>query len=164
MQGTGAGVLLDASAATLPVQLVGGVGDDDTLFGGTGSDFARGGARGNDFLAGGPGNDTYVFGPGTLGSDSIHEAENADEDALDFSTFGGPVTIDLGLVGVQDISPGLLTLSFSGPAAIEGAFLRQRIQRCSSWEMIALANRLYGAGGCRLDRRRSWATTTSTAA
>src|SRR5262249_20312126 len=117
LEGGPSGQLLDASASTLPTQLVGG-GGDDTLLGGAGDDTLEGG-QGNDLLVGGSGNDTYLFGPGALGSDTIQEAENAGADALDFSSFAGPVTIDLNRVGPQVVNPGLLILSLSGPTAIE---------------------------------------------
>jgi Ca2+-binding RTX toxin-like protein len=68
--------------------LVGG-GGDDILDGGGDNDVLEG-RGGNDQLQGGSGSDTYVYAGWYLGSDTIIEAANADEDALDFSDFELP--------------------------------------------------------------------------
>ena len=63
---------------------------------------------------------------------------------LDFASFGGRVTIDLTMVGPQVISPGLLTLSLSGPTAIED------VHGSAFNDIItgnARDNRIYGDGG-----------------
>lgn len=84
------------NATHLPSTALGGNGND-TLTGGSAADTLNGGAgidrltgnAGDDKLTGGTGNDTYVFAGSALGSDTIIEASNLDEDTLDFSNFGG---------------------------------------------------------------------------
>src|SRR5262249_1161845 len=74
--------------------------------------------RGNDLFSGGPGSDTYAFGSGSLGHQTIQDSDDpADANALDFTYLGGPVTIDLRETGPQLVSPGLI-LSLPSPLAI----------------------------------------------
>ncbi len=119
--GAGSDQMLDASEATLPVDLVAGAGDD-TLVGGAGDDTLQAG-EGDDLLAGGPGSDDYVFGSGVLGSDTIEDSDApSDANALDFSELGGPATIDLNQMGPQLVSPGLLVLSLPSSMAISDVY------------------------------------------
>ncbi len=73
---------------TIIGDIVDGAGDGDLLDGGPGDDFLSG-QGGSDNLQGGPGNDTLSAGSG--------------EDTLDYSTAGGPVTVNLtnAVVGAQ---------------------------------------------------------------
>lgn len=81
---------------------VSGGDNDDTI---TGSAFG-------DSLTGGGGNDTYVFGSGTLGGDTVTEAANSDTDVLDFSAFGAGIALDLSLTSGQGLTGGAsVTLS-----------------------------------------------------
>ncbi|MGE0745585.1 MAG: tandem-95 repeat protein, partial [Rhodospirillales bacterium] len=90
----------DASAATGPVTVFGGIGND-TLIGGAGDDVIDGGP-GADVMAGGPGNDTYyVDDPG----DTIVEEPN---EGVDKVIGSASVTLsanveNLTLAGNQDI-------------------------------------------------------------
>src|SRR5262249_48709967 len=111
--------------------LLGG-GGQDSLSGGGGDDVLEGGG-GNDLLDGGAGNDTYRFAGLGLGSDTIVEAANADDDQLDFSDLGPPgggipatapgVTIDLSSTGLQTVyqqgPTAQLQLTLSNATAIE---------------------------------------------
>src|SRR5262249_31327420 len=69
--------------------------------GGNGDDTLEG-RGGNDQLTGGSGDDTYVFAGLNLGSDTITEAANADDDTLDFTHFG-PTFMVVG----QPLPPGV---------------------------------------------------------
>jgi hypothetical protein len=97
--------------------LNGGIGDD-SLLGGAGNDTLVGGA-GNDTLVGGAGDDWYVFAGTVLGSDSISEAANTDTDTLDFSLFGGSVSLDLSSTAAQTVSAGNLVLTLSSGTGLE---------------------------------------------
>ncbi len=73
---------LNASAATVPVVLLGGAGND-TLLGGSGSDVLVGGNRANpesgtDFINGGAGSDTVLAGTGDAVADAGNERVPAD--------------------------------------------------------------------------------------
>ena len=66
-----------------------------TISGGDGNDVITGGG-GNDTLKGEAGNDTYLYaGSATLGEDRIEEADNVNDDFIDFSGWGYKVTLDL---------------------------------------------------------------------
>ena len=98
--------------------LVGGIGDD-TLIGGDGADTLTGGA-GNDTLEGGDGGDAYIFAGGELGADNIIENfGTGGRDLLNFATFAGPVTLNLGLTTTQIVNPTHLTLTLSDGLGIE---------------------------------------------
>lgn len=86
---------LNAAWANLPVNLLGGRGDD-ILRGGRSGDFLTGGS-GNDRLIGGPGSDRYLFGTAdsTLETDTLLELANGGIDSLDFSKSQTDVTVDL---------------------------------------------------------------------
>ena len=105
----------------------GGYGDDllygnannDSLIGGTGNDTLESGA-GDDTVRGGAGNDTFVFSGTGLGSDKITEtAADGGTDVLDFSAFGGTVSLNLGSTSSQTVNAGNLTLTLSDGSAIE---------------------------------------------
>ena len=133
--------LLDASAATLPTQLVGGAGDD-TLFGGAGDDTLEGG-RGttcsSEVSATTPMSSDQ--GSGRRYHPGGRECRRGCARLLELRR-ARPV--DLNQVGPQVISPGLLTLSFSGPTAIEDVY-------GSAFNDIITGNvrdnRIYGDGG-----------------
>jgi len=114
--------------------LIGGSGDDQ-LSGGTGNDTLEG-RGGDDDLIGGANSDTFVFAGLNLGSDTVTEGANLDDDVLDFSNFGpasvpfgttipNGVTINLAAAEPQVIQAqnGVtnLRLTLSGGAGIEHA-------------------------------------------
>jgi Ca2+-binding RTX toxin-like protein/subtilisin family serine protease len=111
---------INASAATLPIFVLGGSGND-TITGGSAADILDGGAGdnslnggdgndtlissvGNDALGGGNGNDTYVFDHDSpLGNDSITDVAGIDVIDLSSTTTTG-VTLDLSLTTAQTTS------------------------------------------------------------
>ena len=106
--------------------LSGGIGDDtmgglegnDTMLGGAGMDefFDSGG---DDLLAGGTGSDVYHYaGAYFFGSDVIDEAGGVDSDTLDFSEFGGALTLDLSSTAAQTVGPNL-TLRLTSETGLE---------------------------------------------
>ncbi len=134
--------LLNASAFSGNVALMGG-GGDDVLLGGIGDDTLDGGA-GNDVLDGGPGSDVYNFGADAGGNDIINEAANLDEDMLDFDAFASGITLDLGLAGSEQLVGGDLTLSISDPSGVEDVFGTAFADVISG---NARPNKLIGSGG-----------------
>ncbi len=118
LRGGASNNVLDATDFLGDAILIGGAGDD-TLLGGNGNDSLFGGA-GNDSLHGGTGNDTFVFeGAADLGTDVIDETGGADSDTLDFYGLSAPVKVDLSQMGLQTVSPGLVTINLSFAEAIE---------------------------------------------
>ncbi|WP_020474715.1 LamG-like jellyroll fold domain-containing protein [Zavarzinella formosa] len=110
--GTDSADFLQGDAADNHIQ---GNGGNDTIIGLAGNDTLEGGA-GDDTLNGGAGNDQYPFndtpavvgGPRlSLGSDTIIEPSDTDEDSLDFSQFGSAVTVDLSSTTTQTVAPNL---------------------------------------------------------
>lgn len=133
--GLGGNDWIYASTLPIPVEFDGGAGIDsltggqrgdilrggtgnDVIFGGNGDDVLEGQA-GNDFLIGGLGNDTYQFGPGPLGSDTIHENARQGTDTLDFSQF--QLGIDLNLSQPIAINNSQLLLILTNPENFENA-------------------------------------------
>lgn len=107
--GTGAGDVLDNSAASINYYVNAGAGDD-TVTGGSGVDFLVGGAgndtlngaTGADSLLGGGGADIFAF-TGTPGSDTILDFVSG-TDKVDLSAFGiafDDVTLSAGFVNVD---------------------------------------------------------------
>jgi Ca2+-binding RTX toxin-like protein len=98
--------------------LMGGDGND-SINGGGGSDSLEGDA-GNDALNGGAGSDTYVFVGASLGTDTITEASNIDEDKLDFSKFGsgGVIFLPTAATTTTSAPTALDTQPSIGPAAV----------------------------------------------
>jgi len=157
---------IDASGFT-GVTILHGMAGDDTLLGGSGSDTLYG-DDGTDTLWTGPGPDvldagagddilwisgthipgdsisggadanSFVFQPGTNGPLSLIAAG---DDELDFSLFGLPIQIDLGLTAQQDVGGGLLLTLF-------GLF-RQAIGTAFADQITGndLDNTLVGGGG-----------------
>src|SRR5262249_24387691 len=99
--------------------MLGGAGNDK-IYGEAGDDLLDGGA-GDDYLDGGAGNETYRFVGGGLGSDVVVEPDNVGTDTLDFTTFVGPVTVDLGRTTTQVVTPNNLTLRLTSATGIENA-------------------------------------------
>lgn len=99
--------------------LVGGSGKDH-LLGGDDADTLEGRA-GDDELTGGAGDDRYEFALvwGSLGTDTIKEAANADADRLDFSGLAGGVTVNLGKMTTQDVKGAYLKLILTDAAGVE---------------------------------------------
>jgi Ca2+-binding RTX toxin-like protein len=113
-RGGSKGDTIDASAAAIPVILLGNAGSDtllggsgndslsggagaDSLVGGNGNDTLEGGA-GDDIMAGGAGDDAYIFkAAGTAELDTVIEQLGGGTDRLDFAALSvaTPVTIDL---------------------------------------------------------------------
>lgn len=91
---------------------------NDVIYGGAGADLIAGGG-GDDNMTGGAGDDTYLFTATLLGSDTIGEGADADADVLDFSAFGGPITLDLALTTPQVIAGADLSLTLSSALGIE---------------------------------------------
>jgi Ca2+-binding RTX toxin-like protein len=89
----------------------------DVIFGGPDDDYIIGGA-GDDWLDGGTGDDTYRFPGESLGSDTLDDPADADADWLDFSSFAGPVALDLALATLQVVHPAHLSLTFTPATAI----------------------------------------------
>ncbi len=94
--------------------LDGGTGDD-MLFGGKQDDTLIGGS-GTNTLAGGGNDDTYVFTPGVIATDTLIEDASqviqglsvvGGSDTLDFSGLAVPVTIDLSSTALQTVAVGL---------------------------------------------------------
>jgi Ca2+-binding RTX toxin-like protein len=97
----------------------------NVLSGGVGNDVLEG-RGGNDRLEGGQGDDTYVFtGAGNLGTDTIVEDDDShgpspdSHDKLDFSTLGGPISLNLGNSATQTVRSGLLKLVLTSASGIE---------------------------------------------
>jgi Ca2+-binding RTX toxin-like protein len=95
-----------------------GNGGNDTLEGGAGDDTLVAGA-GNDILQGDAGNDTYQFSAGSVGTHQVVESANADADTLDFSTFNGPVSVNLGSTAPQSLAGGQVVVTLSDAAGVE---------------------------------------------
>ncbi len=136
--GTAAGAMPQAVASGVTVTLVGlfqnvigTPGDDwikgdassnvltagsgnDTLIGGTGPATLVAGS-GNDSLVAGSGGTTFEFAGTQLGSqpgtDVIDPPASTGLNLLDFSQFGGPVTLNLGMTTPQTVSQGYSSLS-----------------------------------------------------
>lgn len=88
--------LIDASAFSGPLSLVGKEGND-TLIGGAFADTLAGGF-GDDLLQGGADDDTYLFGslnPNVVETDTVDEASLGGVDTLDFSASDFAVSVDL---------------------------------------------------------------------
>jgi Ca2+-binding RTX toxin-like protein len=95
---------------------------ENHLFGQGGRDTLEGRA-GNDTLEGGADSDKYVFGAGSLGTDTIVEDANVDTDSLDFTGMTHSVGVDLGKVGSNyAVSNTDLKLSLSNDTAIENVY------------------------------------------
>ncbi len=99
----------DTITGNAKINFLTGRDGDDSIMGGGGDDLLWG-DLGDDTLSGGAGDDTYLFdreqGTEDLGSDLILEASGAQNDAfdmLDFSAFGAPVTVDLGITTLQTV-------------------------------------------------------------
>tara|TARA_R110002049_G_scaffold50370_3_gene143006 strand:+ start:3222 stop:21794 length:18573 start_codon:yes stop_codon:yes gene_type:complete len=103
--GSPANNVLDASAFSGDVTLVGGSGDD-TLAGGIGNDHIDGG-DGDNQLIGGPGNDRYVFDADHSGNNTLLEQAGGGIDRLDFALLATPLAIDMNVSGEQNVSTGL---------------------------------------------------------
>ncbi|MBX9581092.1 MAG: hypothetical protein K2X87_12355, partial [Gemmataceae bacterium] len=88
---------VNASALTVPVEVVGGDGND-TVTGGFGNDLLAGG-MGNDSIAGGDGDDVIEEGPGS--ADTI--AGGAGNDTLSFKTSSAGVTFSLARADAQPV-------------------------------------------------------------
>jgi len=110
--------VLDATAFSGAVTLVGGAGND-TLRGTANADTLEGGA-GDDALEGGAGDDTYVFdADAALGTDTIKEAAGGGTDLLSFeATTTAGITLDLGRSDVQRLNDNL-NLALSAGDVIE---------------------------------------------
>ena len=91
---------------------------NDIISGGLGNDALEGGA-GDDQLTGNTGNDTYRFGAGTLGSDTVTEAANTESDWLDFTSLGQAATVDLAITTSQNVASGVLSLTLTSNTGIE---------------------------------------------
>jgi Ca2+-binding RTX toxin-like protein len=95
---------------------------ENHLYGQGGRDTLEGRA-GNDTLDGGADSDKYVFGAGSLGTDTINEAANSDTDSLDFTGMTHGVGVDLGKAGSNyAVSNTDLNLSLSNDTAIENVY------------------------------------------
>ncbi|TCO74046.1 Hint domain-containing protein [Rhodovulum euryhalinum] len=101
---------------------LGGDGGDDTVLGGAGNDYVEG-ATGNDLLAGGTGADTILGGADSdtiliedgFGADQITGGETGiDDDLIDLSALGGPVSVSYTGVEAGRITDGTDMLTFSG--------------------------------------------------
>ena len=134
--------LLDASAFSGDVLLIGGAGND-TLLGGAGNDTLNGGA-GDDLLDGRAGDDTYQFDAQSNGNDTIAESASAGSDLLDFGSFSQSITVDLGITGTSQLTAGHLFLTFTDGASIENV-----VGTAYSDQIIgnSLDNKLFGGGG-----------------
>lgn len=138
--------------------LTGGMGDD--LLDGKDGDDTLEGRGGDDLLKGEAGDDTYVFAGAHLGSDTVTEAGNADNDTLDFSginmgknrsgklTINPGINIDLASTTLQTVHANATTvnlqLTLSDPDGIE------TVWGTNSADVIkgnARDNWLYGMGG-----------------
>lgn len=92
--------------------LIFGEDGDDSINGGGGNDTIHGG-RGADTLHGGDGADLFVIG-NDFGADLITGGEGgADDDAIDFSAFSGPVTVTYFGTEAGTVSGGPHTLTFA---------------------------------------------------
>jgi Ca2+-binding RTX toxin-like protein len=81
------------------------------------------GAGGNDTLDGGAGSDSYHFAGSNLGTDSIIERANTDNDTLDFSGMLAGVTVDLTKFGTNyAVNSADLTLRLANDTAIENVY------------------------------------------
>ncbi|HWB13177.1 MAG TPA: PKD domain-containing protein [Pirellulales bacterium] len=101
-----------------PNVLTGGSGND-TLMGGSGSATLVAGS-GNDSLLAGSGGTTFEFKGSSFGSDTIDPPGGTDN-TLDFSQFGGPVTLDLGSKSLQTVNEATgLSLLLKTNAGING--------------------------------------------
>jgi Ca2+-binding RTX toxin-like protein len=104
------------------------------------------GRGGNDSLSGGKQSDTYVFAGSNLGTDSITENANIDNDALDFSGMNHGLRIDLAKSGAANyaVNNTDLKLHLNNDTAIETVF-------GTDFEDVILGNSrdnyLYGRGG-----------------
>jgi Ca2+-binding RTX toxin-like protein len=118
---------------------------ENYLNGGDGLDRLEG-RGGNDSLSGGKNSDTYVFAGSNLGTDSIGEGANADNDALDFSGMTHGLRVDLSKAGAANpaVNNADLKLTLSNDTAIETIF-------GTDFEDVLLGNSrdnyLYGRGG-----------------
>jgi Ca2+-binding RTX toxin-like protein len=101
----------DASANVLTA----GSGND-TLIGNTGPATLVAGS-GSDLLVAGSGGTDFQFGS-RFGSDTIDPPAGSEVNTLDFSRFGGPVTLNLALSGPQVIDASGATLTLANPGAI----------------------------------------------
>jgi Ca2+-binding RTX toxin-like protein len=99
--------------------LIGGWGQD-RLLGGDDADTLEGRA-GDDELTGGAGSDRYEFALvwGTLGTDTVKEAANADADRLDFAGLVGGITVNLGKTTAQAVKGNYLKLLLTDAAGVE---------------------------------------------
>jgi Ca2+-binding RTX toxin-like protein len=100
--------------------LAGGGTGNDTLIGGSGPATMVAGS-GTDSLVAGSGGTTFRFAgaPGNFGNVIIDPPAGNVMNALDFSAFGGPVTINLGSTSPQTVSGASgLTLTLQNPAEI----------------------------------------------
>jgi Ca2+-binding RTX toxin-like protein len=106
-----------------PFQAIGlfGEGDNDILIGGEGIFNTFVGGPGDDLMIGGKTLDRYFFTGGGLGSDTIIDLSDGNNDTLIFTDtdgsgigdFIGPVNVNLSLTALQVVNPGNLTLTLA---------------------------------------------------
>jgi Ca2+-binding RTX toxin-like protein len=102
--------------------LDGGAGNDelygmegnDVVYGGAGDDVLGGGA-GDDNLFGSSGNDRYLFNSWNTGNEVVVEWANSGVDTLDFSSWPGPIDINLTLTTTQSLASTLSVNLYSAP-------------------------------------------------
>jgi hypothetical protein len=91
--------------------LDGGGSGNDTLVGGSGPATLIAGS-GNDSLVAGSGGTTFVFAGSHFGSDVIDPPGNG-VNKLDFTQFGGPVSLELGTTAPQTLGGGTASLTLT---------------------------------------------------
>jgi hypothetical protein len=123
-----------ALQALLTPALNGG-GGDNVLFGAPGAILQAGGSGDNTLyaavptvndsmiqlpaptlpttLVGGTGNDTFVFTGLNLGHIYVNENNETGNNTLDFTNYGGPITVDTAQTADQTVNPGNLVLTLS---------------------------------------------------
>ncbi|MEM6689115.1 MAG: PKD domain-containing protein [Planctomycetota bacterium] len=136
--------ILDASAFSGDVVMIGGAGNDQ-LIGGGGNDDLSGG-DGNNQLIGGAGDDIVRFEAGDQGNQTVVEANGGGFDTLDFRLLNSSLTIDLALSSPQEVSAGLF-VTLVDPGNFEGVVGTPVDDQIRG---NAANNRLVGLGGLDL--------------
>lgn len=138
-----ANLTLNLSANNTMENVIGGsLGDTLT---GNALDNVLTGGEGNDTLTGAAGNDTYLFNTDLVqGGDTINESGGG-TDTLDFSsTLNSSVTVNLATAGLQNVTPGRLTLTLSAVDTLDSVIGGARNDTLTG---NSLVNRLTGGGG-----------------